>query len=132
MAEVPDNFDVAAGFVAARSADLWRRICDVELWPEIFPGWIAAIEADDDHWRVTGPAREKYDFHVTADAEHRALDIEVVDELASADTLRLRVMDIPGGSLVVVAHGRLAGTSDAAWEQKRCAVADGLFGLSES
>jgi hypothetical protein len=58
------------------------------------------------------------------------MDVEVVDELGSADTLKLRLLDIPGGTLVLVAHGKLKGTSDVAWAAKRDAVAAGLSALS--
>lgn len=79
---------------------------------------------------MTGPSKEKFDFYPRPDAEQRALDVDVVDELGSADTMRLRVLDMPGGALIVVAHGRLAGTSDSAWERKRSGVAEGLSALS--
>lgn len=79
---------------------------------------------------MTGPSKEKFDFYPRPDAEHHALDVEVIDELGSADTLKLRVLGIPGGALVVVAHGRLAGTSDSAWARKRDGVAEGLSALA--
>jgi len=130
LAELPATYDVAAGFVAKSSASAWEHLRDIDNWPGIFPGWIARVEADDDRFHVTGPAKEKYDFYPRSEPERHELDVEIVDELGSADTLKLRVLDIPGGSLVIVAHGRLAGTSDAAWEQKRSGVADGLSALS--
>jgi hypothetical protein len=105
-------------------------VSDLENFPEVFPEWIAAIEADDDRFHATGPKKQKYDLYPSHDSEHHALDIEVVDELGSADTLKLRVLDIPGGSLVLVAHGKLSGTSETAWSDKREAVAAGLSALS--
>lgn len=116
--------------MAKSSADSWEHIRDIENWPAIFPGWIARVEADDDRFHVTGPTKEKYDFYPRSEADRHALDVEIVDELGSADTLKMRVLDIPGGALVVIAHGRLSGTSDAAWERKRAGVADGLSALS--
>jgi hypothetical protein len=121
---------VASGFVAAKSADTWSYVSDLENFPAVFPDWIASIEADDDRFHATGPRKEKYDLYPKPDSEHHALDIEVVDELGSADTLKLRVLDIPGGSLVLVAHGKLSGTSEAAWIQKRDALSGGLSALS--
>ncbi len=116
--------------MAVRAADAFAWVSDLTRWPEIFPGWIAAAEPDDERWRVTGPSKEKYDFYPHADAEQRTLDVEVVDELGSGDILRLRVLEMPGGALVLVAHGKLSGTSDAAWEQKRDGVTSGLSALS--
>ncbi len=130
MAELPDTYAIASGFVAARPGEIWERLRDLERWPGIFPGWISAVELDDDRFHVTGPNREKYDFYAHPDPEQRELDVEVIDELGSADTLKLRLLEIPGGTLVIGAHGRLAGTSDAAWQQKRDGVASGLSALS--
>lgn len=130
MAELPENYAVASGYVDASASDAWEKLRDLENWPGYFPGWIASIVFDDDRFTATGPAREKYDLYVHSDAEHHSLDVETVDELGSADTLKLRVLEIPGGSLVLVAHGKLSGTSPAAWEQKRDAVAEGLSALS--
>jgi hypothetical protein len=130
VADLPDNYAVASGFVPAGSSDVWSHVSDLENFSAIFPEWIAAIEADDDRFHATGPKREKYDLYPQHDAEHHALNIEVVDELGSADTMKLRVLDIPGGSLVLLAHGKLSGTSDSAWVAKRDAVASGLSALS--
>ncbi|MFT4049297.1 MAG: hypothetical protein QM648_05590 [Solirubrobacterales bacterium] len=130
MADLPATYDVAAGFVPAKPIDAWEHVRDIDNWPRIFPGWIARVEEDDERWHVTGPRSEKYDFYPRPESEQRAMDVEVVDELGSADTLRLRVLDMPGGALVVVAHGRLSGTSDSAWAQKRDSVAEGLSALS--
>ncbi|MBJ7459548.1 MAG: hypothetical protein JHD02_10205 [Thermoleophilaceae bacterium] len=130
MAELPDNYAVASGFAAGSSAELWAKVSDLENWPVVFPGWIASIVFDDDRFTATGPSKEKYDLYVHSDSEHHALDVETVDELGSADTLKLRIMDIPGGCLVVVAHGKLSGTSPEAWARKRDAVAAGLSELS--
>lgn len=129
MAELPDNYDVAAGFVAARPTDVFARLRELGSWPQFFAGWITAAEEDDDRWRVTGPANERYDFYPTPDSAALTLDVEVVDELGSSDTLRLRLLDMPGGTLVVAAHGRLAGTSDVAWEAKRTAIAEGVAAI---
>ncbi len=130
MAALPPTYDVASGFVAARAADAFAWVSDLTRWPALFPEWIAAAEADDERWRVTGPGKEKYDFYPHTDPEQRTLDVEVVDELGSGDILRLRVLEMPGGALVLVAHGKLSGTSDAAWVQKRDGVASGLTALS--
>lgn len=130
MADLPDSYAVASGFVAASSSAAWERLRDLEHWPGVFPGWIASIVADDDRFTATGPAKEKYDLYVHSDPEHHSLDVETVDELGSADILKLRILDIPGGSLVLVAHGKLSGTSPAAWAAKRDAVAAGLSALS--
>lgn len=130
MSVVPNSYAVASGFVAASSSDTWNRLRDLENWPGVFPGWITSIVADDDRFTATGPAREKYDLYVQSDPEHRSLDVETVDELGSADVLKLRVLEMPGGSLVLVAHGKLNGTSAEAWAAKRDAVAAGLSALS--
>ena len=130
MADLPESYAVASGFAQSRGAEIWELLKEVENWPRVFPGWIASLEADDDRFTATGPQREKFDLYPHPDAEQRALDVECVDELGSADTLRLRVFDIPGGSLVIAAHGRLKGTSDAAWQAKRDAIAEGLSSLS--
>ncbi|MGH2960314.1 MAG: SRPBCC family protein [Solirubrobacterales bacterium] len=130
MAELPDNYAVATGFVPASSSDAWALVSDLENWSAVFPEWIASIEFDEDRYTATGPSREKYDLYVQSDPEEHTLDVETVDELGSADTLKLRILDIPGGSLVLVAHGKLSGTSPVAWEAKRDAVAAGLSGLS--
>jgi hypothetical protein len=130
VAELPDNYALASGFVAASASAAWERLSDLENWAGVFPDWIAAIVADDDRFTATGPAREKFDLYVQSDPDHRSLDVEVVDELGSADTLKLRILEIPGGSLVLVAHGKLSGTSAIAWERKRDAVAAGLSALS--
>lgn len=130
MAALPNNYDVVAGFVAARPADVFAQLRELENWPSIFAGWIERVESDDDRWSVTGPARERYDFYPNSDVDARTLDVEVVDELGSSDTIRIRVLDMPGGSLVIAAHGQLAGTSDAAWQQKRDAVNRAVLELS--
>jgi hypothetical protein len=130
VAELPDSYAVASGFVAASAAATWERLSDLENWPSVFPEWIASIVADDDRFTATGPAREKFDLYVTSDPEQHSLDIETVDELGSADTLKLRILEIPGGALVFVAHGKLSGTSTVAWAAKRDAVATGLSALS--
>lgn len=121
---------MASGFVPARPAEVYEWIADLDRWPTIFPGWIASAEADDERWRITGPGKEKYDFYPHPDRDRLALDVEVVDELGSGDILRLRVLDMPGGALVLASHGKLSGTSDAAWQQKRDGVAAGLSALS--
>lgn len=130
MAPIPDNHAVASGFVAAKAAATWQRLRDVGEWPSVFPEWIASIVQDDERFTATGPEREKFDLYPHFDDEQLALDVEVVDELGSADTLRLRVLDMPGGSLVIASHGRLSGTSDKAWADKREGVQHGLTALS--
>lgn len=130
MARLPDNYDVAAGFVPARPGSVFTHLCKLEHWPEVFSGWITSIESDDERSAAVGPARERYDLYAQIDADALQLDVEVIDELGSADMLRLRVLDMPGGALVLIAHGRLAGTSDAAWQQKRDGIAQGLLALS--
>lgn len=129
MAELPSNYDVAAGFVAKPASEAWERLRDIESWPAVFPDWIASVEADDDRFHIVGVGKERYDFYPHAEPEQRALDVEAIDELGSADTLKLRVLDMPGGALVIVAHGRLAGTSDSDWARKRAGVAEGLAAL---
>lgn len=129
MSELPPTYDVASGFVALRADDAWQKLRDIEHWPEVFADWIAAIEVGDDHFTATGPTREKFDLYPQTAGESRALDVEVVDELGSADVLRLRVLDMPGGALVLVAHGRLSGTSDDSWNRKRDGIASGLLSL---
>lgn len=132
MPRLPETYDLARGFVPTKPAAVWDHIRDLENWPGVFPGWIASIETDEDGERftATGPAREKFDMYPHADAENRALDIEIVDELGSADTLRLRLLDMPGGTLVIVAHGKLSGSGDAAWAAKRDAIAEGVAELA--
>jgi hypothetical protein len=130
LAELPDNYAVASGFVPVSSSDTWARLSDLENWTDVFPDWIASIVLDDDRFTATGPSREKYDLYVQSDPEQHSLDVETVDELGSADTMKLRILDIPGGSLVLIAHGKLSGTSPAAWAAKRNAVAAGLSALS--
>ncbi|MGH2905555.1 MAG: SRPBCC family protein [Solirubrobacterales bacterium] len=130
MAALPDDYALASGYAAVRAAEVWELLRDVENWPRVFPGWIERIEAEDERFTATGPSREKFDLYPHPDAEHRALDVETVDELGSSDTLRLRVLDVPSGSLVVAAHGRLQGTADAAWNQKREAIAAGLDAIA--
>ncbi len=130
MADLPDSYAVASGFVPASSSNAWAHLSDLENWAAVFPGWIASIVLDGDRFTVTGPSREKYDLYVQSSPEQHAIDVETVDELGSADTLKLRILDIPGGSLVLIAHGKLSGTSPAAWEAKRNAVAAGLSALS--
>lgn len=130
MAELPDNYAVATGFVPASSSDTWARLNNLENWADVFPAWIASIVWDEDRFTATGPSREKYDLYVQSDPEQHSLDVETVDELGSADTMKLRILDMPGGSLVLIAHGKLSGTSPKAWEAKRDAVAAGLSELS--
>lgn len=130
MAEVPDSYAVATGFVPATSSDTWAHLSDLENWSKVFPDWIESIVLDDDRFTATGPSKEKYDLYVQSDPEHHSLDVETVDELGSADTLKLRILDIPGGSLVLVAHGKLSGTSEVAWDSKRDGVSSGLSSLS--
>lgn len=129
MSELPATYDVSAGFIGATSADAWEHLRDLATWPSVFPGWLVSIEVDDDRFHAVGAARERYDFYPRFESEQRSIDVEVVDELGSADTLKLRILDIPGGALVIVAHGRLAGTSDADWERKRMGIAKGLAAL---
>jgi hypothetical protein len=130
MAELPPTYAAEAGFVPASPGDVWEFVRDIENWPRVFPGWVASVVAGDDRFTGTGPAREKFDLYPHSDPELRSLDVEVVDELGSADTLKLRLLDMPGGTLVLVAHGRLSGTSDASWESKRAGIAAGLSELS--
>lgn len=130
MAELPDNIAVARGFVSVPSAIAWPLVSDLARWPEVFPGWIARVEQDGDRFTATGPAREKFDLYPHADDEALTLDVETVDELGSADTLRLRLVDVNGGCAITLAHGRLMGTSDAAWESKREGIQSGLLALS--
>lgn len=130
MARLPDNHAVASGFVPARAKDTWQRLRDVGEWPSVFPEWTASVVQDDERFTATGPAREKFDLYPHVDDEQLAMDVETVDELGSADILRLRVLDMPGGSLVIASHGRLSGTSDKAWSDKRSAIENGLAALT--
>lgn len=130
MAELPESIAVASGFVAAPPSDVHEVLADLSRWPSVFPEWIASVVQDDDRFTATGPGREKFDLYAHPDAEAVALDVEVVDELGSADTMRIRVVDAPGGSVVTASHGRLMGMPDAAWATKRDAVAAGLRGLA--
>lgn len=129
MAEVPNNVSLASGFIPAPPDQAWARLNDPMKWPEVFPGWIASIVDDDDRLTGTGPQKERFDLYSTIDEDALAVDVEVVDELGSADTFRLRVLAVTGGSLVVVTHGRLMGMPDVAWEAKRDAVIAGLAAL---
>lgn len=132
MAELPDNVAVASGFLPVPSAIAWALVADISRWPEVFPEWIARVEQDDDRFTATGPSREKFDLYPHADEAALTLDVETVDELGSADTMRLRIVDVAGGSAVTIAHGRLLGTSDASWDLKRSGIQSGLLGLSVS
>ena len=130
MAELPPSYAVASGYLEMKSDDAWRLFKDVAGWAKLFPEWIVSIEDDDDRFTATGPNREVFDLYPKDDDEHHTLDVEVVDELGSADTLKLRVLAMPGGSLVLIAHGKLAGMPNAAWSAKRDAIAQGLHALS--
>lgn len=132
MAELPENIAVASGFVPVPSAIAWALVSDISRWPEVFPEWIARVDPDDDRFTATGPSREKFDLYPHVDEAALTLDVETVDELGSADTLRLRLVDVPGGCAITIAHGRLSGTSDAAWDVKRDGIQSGLLGLSIS
>src|SRR3954451_5983976 len=109
MAELPQNYAVASGFVALKLSDAWNLVKNVEGWSDLFPEWIVAVEVDDDRITATGPAGEMFDLYAKGDDLHHTLDVEVVDELGSADTLHVRVLAMPGGSLVLIAHGKLNG-----------------------
>lgn len=126
---MPDTYAVASGVTDAPPAEAWERISNLENWPAVFPQWIASIVAEDDRFTATGPSREKYDLYPQLDPDRQAIDVETVDELGSADTLRLRVLPVKGGSLVIVAHGRLPGAPEVAWAGKRDAIAAGLAAL---
>lgn len=130
MAALPDNLAVASGFVPVPAAVAWPLVSDLARWPDVFPEWIARIEQDDERFTATGPAKEKFDLYPHSDDEALTLDVETVDELGSADTLRLRLVDVNGGCAITLAHGRLMGTSDAAWHVKRDGIQSGLLGLS--
>jgi hypothetical protein len=132
VAEIPENVTLADGFVAAPARQLWPRLAELAGWADLFPGWIASINADDDHFTATGPNGQRFDLYPQIDAEMFAADVEVVDELGSADTLRLRVVEVNGGSFVLVAHGRLKGTPQSEWDAKRAAIADALSALPVS
>lgn len=105
-------------------------VSDISEWGSLFPGWTAVIKADDDRFTATGPNGERFDLYPKDDEEHHTLDVETVDELGSADTLRLRMLSTTGGCFVVVSHGRLNGMPDAVWEAKREAIAQGLQSLA--
>jgi hypothetical protein len=130
MAEAPKNVALASGFVAAPAAGVWQQVSDIAGWPQLFPGWTASIEAEDDRFTATGPRDQRFDIYPNVDDEHFALDAETVDELGSADTLRLRLVSAKGGCFVVVTHGRLNGMPDAEWDAKRDGIAQGLTALA--
>lgn len=130
MADLPDNVAVARGFLPVASVIAWPLVSDLTRWPTVFPEWIERIEQDEDQFTATGPSREKFDLYPHADDEALTLDVETVDELGSADTLRLRLVDVIGGCVVTIAHSRLSGTPDAAWDVKRDGIQSGLLGLS--
>lgn len=130
MGELPDSIAVASGFAAASPAEVHELLADLSRWPTVFPDWIASVVQDDDRFTATGPGREKFDLYAHPDAEAMALDVEVVDELGSADTMRIRVVDAPGGSVITASHGKLMGMPEAAWAAKRDGVAAGLRGLA--
>lgn len=130
MVELPDNLAVAQAYVAESPSAVWERVGDLSRWPELFGGWVASIEEGDDRFTATGPEREKFDLYPTREDSTFTLHVEVVDELGSADTLHLIVLEVPGGCMAIVTHGRLPGTSEAAWQNKRDSVASGLHQLS--
>jgi hypothetical protein len=134
MAEAPNNVALASGFTPVPAIEAFATFADLGRWADHFPGWIATIEflPDDERYTATGPQRERFDLYPQIDEDARTIDVETVDELGSADTLRLRVLDVNGGSFVIIAHGRLKGTPDPQWDAKRAAVADGLAALSVS
>lgn len=126
MAGIPDNVALASEFVVAPAGIVWTLVADVGGWGRLFPGWTASVAVEDDRCSATGPNGERFDLYPQADDERLTLDVETVDELGSADTLRLRVLSAGGGCFVVVAHGRLTGMPEAEWASKRDAVAAGL------
>jgi len=126
MASAAENVAIATAFVAAPTARVWQIVADIAEWDHLFPGWTAAVAADDDRFTATGPNGEKFDLYPHDDEERHTLDVETVDELGSADTLRLRVLATHGGCFVVVSHARLNGTPDAQWNAKREAIAAGV------
>lgn len=129
MADSPKNVALASGFVSAPVAGVWQQVSDIAAWGELFPGWTAEVVAEDDRFTATGPSRQRFDIYPNVDDSNFALDAETVDELGSADTLRLRLVAAKGGCFVVVSHGRLNGMPDAEWNAKREGIAQGLDAL---
>jgi hypothetical protein len=130
MPEIPDNLTLATGFLDAGADRAWALLGDPLRWPEVFPDWLTAVRPDDERLNATGSAGERYDLYPHPADDERGIDVEVVDELGSADVLRLRLIDARGGGcFVVVVASRLAGVSDADWQRVRDALRDGLAGL---
>lgn len=132
MPEIPDNLALATGYVAAGADRALALLGDLARWPEVFPHWLTAVAAEDEHFNATGSAGERYDLYPHPAEGERGLDVEVVDELGSADVLRLRLIDARGGGcFVVVTASRLAGVSADDWHRVRDALQDGLAGLQQ-
>ncbi|MFY9264831.1 MAG: hypothetical protein WAO61_05335 [Solirubrobacterales bacterium] len=127
MNQPPQNVTLASAYAATSADAAWDIVSDPAQWPNLFPGWLARIAADDDSFHATGTAGERYDLYWHPSDDRRSLDVEIVDEMGSADVLRLRLIDARGGGcFVVVAAGRLAGVSDADWRRTCDALADGV------
>jgi len=130
VAQPPGNVVLAWAFVTEPAVIAFERVSELTRWPDLFGGWTAHVAQVEDHFTATGPEGERFDLYPTSDREALAIDVEVVDELGAADTLRLRVIDAPGGCFVVAAHAKLAGTPEAQWHAKRDAVAAGLDAIA--
>lgn len=127
MPEVPDKLMLATAFCDRPADALWALLSDLTRWPEVFSDWLTSVADEDDRFHATGSAGERYDLYPHPAEDRRGIDVEVVDELGSADMLRLRLIDARGGGcFVVVAAARLAGVSDADWQRVRDALAEGV------
>lgn len=127
--EIPDGLTLAATHLAVPTRAVWSVVADVGRWAEVFPNWLASITADDDRYHAGGVLGQRYDMYPHTDEDALALDVEVVDELGSADVMRVRLIDARAGCFVVVTAARLAGISDADWQRQRDALATGIRNL---
>lgn len=127
MPEIPDKLTLATAYCERPADAVWTLLGDLTRWPEVFSDWLTAVTDDDDRFHAVGTAGERYDLYPHPAADRCGLDVEIVDELGSADVLRLRLIDARGGGcFVVVAAARLAGVSDADWRRVRKALAEGV------
>lgn len=132
MAEAPDNLVFATGFVPAGADAVWPLVSDVTRWVEVFPEWLTEVHDDDDRFHATGANGERYDLYPHPAEDSRGVDVEVVDELGSADVMRLRLIDARGGGcFFIVAGGRLPGVSDSQWQLVRDAIVAGVENLPD-
>jgi hypothetical protein len=118
---------LAATFVAAGFETVWARLADPAGLAELFPGWLASIAPDDDHFTARGAAGERFDVYPRLNRDEGAADFELVDELGNAELERCRVFPVKtGGCVVLRLSVRWRGIDDASWERQRAALADDL------